>query len=98
MKNLVNNKLKQSDQTIITSEETHWLRAIETDELLYFCDFTGYGDDNTSTLMFKKSDLSLVSDNYFATNDLVGVIESKSYSWISKEAEFNFYTLANLSR
>jgi hypothetical protein len=67
-----------------------WERAVETEDFIYFCDFSGDSDDNSSTLMFRKKDLSLVSDNYFATNDLVGVIEDRTYTWIGKDVLFNF--------
>ena len=39
--------------------------------------------------MYRKSDLSLVSDNYFANNDLMGVILDKTYTYLSKSMKFN---------
>lgn len=73
-----------------------WKRAVETIDFIYFVDYSGNADDNTSTLMYRKKDLGLICNNYFATNDLAGVIEDETYTWISEEAKHNFIVLANL--
>lgn len=63
-------------------------RAVETEDFIYFCNYQE-GDDNGNVIMYRKSDLSLASDNYFASNDLVGVILDKTYTYLSKSMKYN---------
>lgn len=44
-------------------------RFLETKVYVFFVN-ESEGDDNENTLMFRKVDLSLVSDNYFASAEL----------------------------
>jgi hypothetical protein len=63
-------------------------RGVETEDFIYFCNYQE-GDDNASVKMYRKSDLTLVSDNYFAYNDLIGVILEKKYTYLSKSMKYN---------
>lgn len=63
-------------------------RAVETEDFIYFCNYQE-GDENAAVKMYRKSDLSLASDNYFAYNDLVGVILDKTYTYLSKSMKYN---------
>lgn len=63
-------------------------KFIETEDFIYF---TLESDDDV--LMYRKSDLSLASDNYFAQNDLFGVLLDKNYIWASEDA---LYTIAQM--
>ena len=63
-------------------------RAVETEDFIYFCNYQE-GDDNGNVIMYRKSDLSLASDNFFASNDLVGVILDKTYTYLSKSMKYN---------
>jgi len=70
----------------------NWLgrfyRGIETEDFIYFCNYQE-GDENANVKMYRKSDLSLASDNYFAYNDMVNVILEKKYTYLSKSMKFN---------
>lgn len=44
-------------------------RFIETQEFIFFVN-EHEGDENENTLMFRKEDMTLVSDNYFASAEL----------------------------
>lgn len=64
---------------------TFW-RAVETKDFIYFVDWS-QEDENYSVRMYRKSDLSLASSNYFGYNDLMEVIDNKTYTWLSKSAK-----------
>ncbi len=66
---------------------SYW-RGVETEDFIYFCNYQE-GDDNGNVKMYRKSDLSLASDNYFASNDLVEVILEKKYTYLSKSMKYN---------
>jgi hypothetical protein len=63
-------------------------RGVETEDFIYFCNYQE-GDDNASVKMYRKSDLTLVCDNYHAYNDMVGVILDKKYTYLSKSMKYN---------
>ncbi len=71
-----------ADQKRIDTVLGTYYRALETADFIYFVNYQE-GDDNAQTKMYRKSDLELVSDNYFASNDLFGVLEDKAYTRIS---------------
>lgn len=76
----------------------NWLgkfhRAVETKDFIYFCNYQE-GDDNANVKMYRKSDLSLVSDNFFANNDLVEVILEKKYTYLSSTMKYNAREMQN---
>jgi hypothetical protein len=78
----------QADTKLICSWNGRYHRAVETKDFIYFCNYQE-GDDNGSTKMYRKSDLSLVSDNYFGTNDLFEVILEKTYTYLSHSMKYN---------
>ena len=63
-------------------------RGVETEDFIYFCNYQE-SDDNASIKMYRKSNLQLVSDNYFASNDLFEVILEKKYTYLSKSMQYN---------
>ena len=65
-----------------------YYRGVETEDFIYFCNYQE-GDDNGSVMMYRKSDLTLVCDNFHASNDLVGVILEKKYTYLSKSMQYN---------
>jgi hypothetical protein len=65
-----------------------YYRGVETEDFIYFCNYQE-GDENASVKMYRKSDLTLVCDNYHANNDLVGVILDKKYTYLSKSMQYN---------
>ena len=54
-------------------------KAVITENFVYYVNFEE-GDDNGNTKMFDKN-MKLVSDNYFATNDLYEVAMEGTYLW-----------------
>ncbi len=48
-------------------------RFVETLEFIFFVN-EGEGDDNESTIMFRKEGMALVSDNYFASAELFDIV------------------------
>ena len=68
---------------VICNWNGRYYRGVETEDFIYFCNYQE-GDDNANVIMYRKSDFSLVSDNFFASNDLVGVLDEGKYTWISK--------------
>jgi hypothetical protein len=78
----------QSDTKLICNGNGRYYRGVETKDFIYFCNYQE-GDDNASVKMYRKSDLSLASDNFFANNDLVGVILDKKYTYLSKSMKYN---------
>jgi hypothetical protein len=78
----------QADTKLICNGNGRYYRAVETEDFIYFCNYQE-GDENASVKMYRKSDLSLVSDNYFAHNDLFEVILEKQYTYLSKSMKYN---------
>jgi len=76
------------DQKLITTSLGKYWRGVETKDFIYFCNYQE-GDDNANVKMYRKEGLQLVSDNYFASNDLFEVILDKTYTYLSKSMRFN---------
>jgi hypothetical protein len=53
-------------------------------EDFYFYSNYQEGDENGNTLMYRRSNDELVSDNYFAYGALEEVLEKNEYLWISQ--------------
>lgn len=68
---------------VICNWNGRYYRAVETEDFIYFCNYQE-GDDNGNVMMYRKSDFSLVSDNYHACNDLMGVLDEGTYTYLSK--------------
>lgn len=62
---------------LITNWNGRHYRALETADFIYFVNYQE-GDENGCVMMYRKSDFSLASDNYFAYNDMFEVITEKS--------------------
>lgn len=57
--------------------------SLITEEFYFYSNYQE-GDENGNTLMYKRSNDELVSNNYFAYGALEEVLEAESYLWISK--------------
>lgn len=70
----------------------NWLgryyRAVETEDFIFFCNYQE-SDESASVKMYRKSDLTLVSDNWMCYNELMGVILEKRYTYLSHSMKFN---------
>jgi hypothetical protein len=73
---------------LITNWNGKYYKAVETKDFIYFCNYKE-SDDNGSVMMYRKSDLSLISNNYFASNDLIEVILKKEYTHLSHSMKYN---------
>ena len=82
-------KLKTLKQRVVKVDDVKFLRAMETSDHIYFID-ENEGDDSTNTIMYAKSDLELVSNNYFANQSLIeDIIDSKATK-IEKTFQYNY--------
>lgn len=64
-------------------------RLFETYELIFFVN-ENEGDDNENTLMYRKEDMMLVSDNYFAASELYEIVLERSdeITFLSDSAKY----------
>lgn len=58
-------------------------RTAETKEFIYFADWKN-DDENSNVYMYRKSDGSLASNNYFASSDFQEILQEKKYTWLSR--------------
>lgn len=75
---------------LITNWNGRYYRALETVDFIYFANYQE-GDENGSVMMYRKSDFSLASDNYFAYNDMFELIteKSKEITYLSRSMKNN---------
>jgi hypothetical protein len=66
----------------------YYYRALETEDFVYYVNYQE-GDENACVKMYRKSDDSLVSDNYFAYNDMFEVLTENKFTWISRNMKYN---------
>lgn len=78
--------LKDINQKIIKTEYDKYIRYAETVDFIYFLN----RNDGEDCLMYRKSDLKLVSDNYFGFNDLYENLMGGKCTWLSKHAKFDY--------
>lgn len=65
---------------------TYW-RALETEDFVYFVNFQE-GDENACVHMYRKN-MELVSNNYFAYNDMFEVLTENKFTYISPTMKKN---------
>jgi hypothetical protein len=58
-------------------------KAVKTKDHIFYYDY-----DNNEAKMFDNK-MKLISDNYFAEEELFEILEDKSYTWISKKMKYN---------
>lgn len=75
--------LNSIDQMNIVINGVKYNRFLETEEFIYFT-----VEDDEDCLMYRKSNLELVSDNYFAQEDLFEKLLDRTWTWASKDAIF----------
>lgn len=61
---------------LITNWNGRHYRALETEDFIFFVNYRE-GDENGCLMMYRKSDLSLASDNYFGYNAMFEIITEK---------------------
>lgn len=73
---------------VIHDEEKFSLYMI-TDEYVFFVNLME-SDDNGCTRMYDH-DMKLISNNYFATNEIAVIVEDEqdSIRWVSEDAKYN---------
>jgi hypothetical protein len=83
-------KFVHSDTKRIINWLGRYHRALETEDFIYFVNFQE-GDENACVMMYRKSDLSLASDNYFAYNDMFELMTEREgeITYISKTMKYN---------
>lgn len=79
----------QADTKLIVNWLGKYWRALETKDFIYFANFQE-GDENACVMMYRKDGLELVSNNYFAYNDMLEVLtEKKDWTYISPTMKKN---------
>lgn len=78
--------LNNYNDKIVIKDGEEYKRYLETDDFIYF---NNGENDNGSTLMYDKNTLELVSDNYFATDDLFKCLLNRDYVWASDDAKYS---------
>lgn len=80
-----NNRKKYPDS--INRHNEKYAKALITSDGIYYVNFEE-GDPNVSTLLFDLN-LNLLSDNYFASDQLIKDIKENNYDWASEEMKYN---------
>lgn len=74
---------------LITNWNGKFYRGLETVDFIYFINYQE-GDENACVMMYRKSDWSLASDNYFGYCAMFEtLIEKKDWTYISKSMKNN---------
>lgn len=83
-------KFINPDTKIILSWLGRYYRAIETEDFVYFVNFQE-GDENACVKMYRKSDWSLASDNYFGYNDMFELVTERpqEMTYVSRTMKTN---------
>ena len=78
--------LDNYNQKFVIIDDEEYQRYLETEDFIFFDN--GRNDEN-STLMYDKNTLKLISDNYFATNELYELMLKREYVWASDDAKYS---------
>ena len=75
---------------LITNWNGRYYRALETKDFIFFVNYQE-GDENGCVIMYRKSDFSRLSDNYFAYNDMFELLTEKEneITYISPSMKYN---------
>lgn len=75
---------------LITNWNGRHYRALETKDFIWFVNYQE-GDENGCQMMYRKSDFSLASDNYFGYNAMFEIMTEKKdeITYISKTMKYN---------
>lgn len=65
-----------ADLKLITKWNGKFHRGLETKDFIFFANYQE-GDENACVIMYRKSDLSLASDNYFAYGAMFEILTEK---------------------
>ncbi len=78
-----------ADLKLITKWNGKFHRGLETKDFIFFINYQE-GDENACVIMYRKSDLSLASDNYFAYGAMFEILtDTKDWTYISKTMKQN---------
>lgn len=76
-------KLSPNSRGVIKTALGEYKRAVENSNNIFFVNYEE-SDENAQVMMFDRK-RNLISDNYFASEELRRVLEAEEYSWISKD-------------
>ncbi len=76
--------LDSIDQISVEKGLYTYFRYLETEDFIYF---VPKDTTDEEVIMYRKSDLSLASDNYFANESLFEDVEDGNYTWLSDIAK-----------
>jgi len=79
-----------ADVKLITNWNGKHHRGLETADFIFFINYQE-GDENGCVMMYRKSDLSLASDNYFAYGAMFEILTEKEneITYISPTMKLN---------
>ena len=79
-----------ADLKLITKWNGKFHRGLETKDFIFFINYKE-GDENACVIMYRKSDLSLASDNYFAYGALFEIMteQESEITYISPMMKLN---------
>jgi len=80
----------EADLKLITNWNGKYHRGLETKDFIFFINYQE-GDENACIIMYRKSDLSLASDNYFAYGAMFEILNDKEneITYISPTMKYN---------
>ena len=83
-------KIISFDTKRIINSLGRYHRALETKDFIFFCNYQE-GDENACVLMYRKSDFSLASNNYFAYGAMFEILTEKEneITYISPTMKYN---------
>jgi len=73
---------------INTQSIDKFVRAAETAGEIYFID-ENETDETTNTLIYRKEDLTLLSNNCFASDSFFADAEDNNFTWMSESCKIN---------
>ena len=73
----------------ITHRGRRFYKAMVTKEFVYYADYQE-GDDNGNVVMFDLETGELVSDNYFANQDMFDTMRKFDFVSMSRTCQYNF--------
>jgi hypothetical protein len=75
---------------LITNWNGRYWRGLETEDFIFFVNYHE-GDENGCVMMYRKSDFSLASNNYFAYEAMFEILQEKrnEVTYISPMMKYN---------
>lgn len=73
----------------ISNKGSRFYKAMETKDFVFYCNYQE-GDDNANVIMFDKETGELVSDNYFANQEMFSLMRKFDFTYMSRTCSYSF--------